>query len=164
MARGTRSLWVAVAAAVLLVVVVSVDASVNRSFSLEVETDDGWRSLTTDGFSGPYPGFGADLVVEANRSDELTFRLSVDNEPPWGYEAPFRVTSHGRLIAQGTLSAAGGGQGEAAFRATVDELVGEGPSPRDGRLFANLEIQLDDGATFVHGGFAVDEVPQEGAA
>lgn len=163
MARGTRSLWIALIAAVLLVAVVSVDAAVNRTVSLDVQDQDGqWRtiatSLETDAF---YPRPGGEIVVEANRTDELDFRLTVDNEPPWGFAEDYSVRGNGRIVASGSITADGGGTGEARFSVPADDLLQErAPKGLPRTSFASVEVQLGD--TFLYGSFQIDEIPQEG--
>lgn len=157
--QASRSLWVAIAAAALLVLVVAVDASVNRTVRLEVETEQGWQTITSSS-EEPYRRFGGEVTIEANRSDEVRFRLVVDNEPPWGYEEAYRVRSDAGTVATGTLTAEPGAQGTATFTATVDELTGGPRAPLSQesphRMFANVHVEL--GGTFLYGSFQVEEV------
>lgn len=157
MADRSPGLMVALAAGVLLVAVVAADAAVTRTVALEVEADDGWHTLaTTDSERPPSLRPGDGVLLERNRSDDVTFRLTVDNEVPWAYEERFTVTSHGPQVASGTLAAEARGTGEAAFTVPVEELArDQGPRPED-RWFVHLDADVD--GERLSGGFEIREV------
>lgn len=159
MTEASTSLWVAIGAAVLLVAVVSADAAINRTFTLEVEQPDGgWATIaTSDGEPSRFRE-GA-VTVEANRSEALTFRLRVDNEPPWSFEETYRVEASGIQVAQGTIQAPAGGQASVTFEATVEDLADGGPPSKNGSelRFAHLFVEVD--GTSLFGSFHIQEVP-----
>lgn len=157
MADRSPGLTVALAAGVLLVAVVAVDAAVTRTVALQVEADDGWHTLaTTDSERPPSLRPGDGPLVERNRSDDVTFRLTVDNEVPWAYEERFSVSSHGPQVASGTLAAEARSTGQGAFTVPVEELArDQGPRAED-RLFVYLEAEV--GGERLSGGFEIREV------
>jgi hypothetical protein len=157
MAERSTGLWVALAAGALLVGVVAVDASVTRTVALEVRDDEGdWQQLaSTERDESPHRP-GPEIVLDRNRTDELQLRITVDNEPPWSYEADYRVQANGATVASGTLTAEGGATGQTTVAALVaDVLDGRGP-PGEDRHFVSTEATV--GTQTLHGGLAVEEV------
>lgn len=158
MADRSPGLWIAMAAGALLIVVVAADATITRSVTLEVETDEGdWHQIATtkdDRYNRP----GGELVLERNRSDEVTLRVAVDNEPPWAYEEDYVLRSSGRDLASGTLAAEGRSTAEDTVTVTVSQLLHDAPHTRGGHQFT--DVQLSIGTDHLYGGLSIQEVPR----
>lgn len=158
MADRSPGLWVAMVAGVLLLVVVAADATITRSVTLSVETDEGdWHEIATTK-DNLYDRPGGEVVLERNRSDEVTLRVAVDNEPPWAYEEDYVLRSSGRDLASGTLAAEGRSTAADTVTVTVDELLHESPSTRGGHQFT--DVQLSIGTDHLYGGLSIQEVPR----
>lgn len=159
---GSRPLTIAIAAAALLVVSLGVDASMNRSLSLDVREDDGaWRTIGSDApytHARPVPVEQAGVSAAAN--DTITLRLRVDNGYPWAYDERYRVFFNGRELASGTLEAGARGEGESVFTVpakpfwdTMSQRPPGEPAPQV--AYAHVEVYVD-GKT-VYGNFQIHE-------
>lgn len=154
MVETSRGLIVALSAAVLLILVVGVDASMTRTVELQVEDGQGWRTIGTTGdASAPRIDQSA---VEKNRTDEVAFRLTVENGYAWGFDEAFTVHVMGSQVASGTLTADARGQGEVAFQVPVSSLLGSGDQPARDPWFVNLETNV--GSEWIHAGLHIREV------
>lgn len=156
MADRSPGLWVALAAGALLLVVVAADATITRTVTLSVQDDDGdWHQLaaTTDDI---YNRPGGEVVLERNRSDEVTLRVAVDNEPPWAYEEDYVLRSSGRNLASGTLAAEGRSTAADTLTVPVDQLLHEAPQTRGGQQFT--DVQLSIGTDHLYSGLSIQEV------
>lgn len=147
---GLSALQTAILAGVLLVVVVGADAALNRTVSLEVETEDGWHTLATlppDRASYAPQG----TLVEANRSDDLAFRVVVDNHRLDGFQGTYEVRHQTDRVAEGSLDADALGSDEARFTVPGDELLGEtgsgGDAPTRPVAGADLVLLVDGQTT-----------------
>lgn len=157
---GVSALQVALAAGILLVAVVGADVALNRTVSLQVETDDGWQTLTQlPPERASYSPHGT--LIEVNRSDDVTFRVQVDNQRLDAFEGSYEIRQHGERIARGQVTADRLGVGTDAFTVTADTLM---PDPGDGEdrpprpVGTDLEM-LVDGETG-HAWLDVQEVPR----
>lgn len=165
MAEPSRSLWVAIAAAGLLVVVVSVDAAITRTVSLDVRTDEdgpdaqNWQRLAATG-EEPYRFDRGEVVVQANRTDQFVFRLTVDNEPPWAFEEAYRLRSGGTLLGSGTIEAPGGSTATAEVEVTADRLIDANQGPRPGPSPAGVHVEASVGSETLFGFLSIEEVPR----
>lgn len=162
MAESSRSLWVAVGAAALLLVVVAVDASVNRTFELHVDgpsEGQGWQTLSSSG-EDPYRFDRGDVVVEANRTDTVTFRLHVDNELPWGYEEDYRLRAGSTTLGSGSLQAPGGGTGAVEIQTTAGELIDANHGPPKSPSPASVHVEASLGSQMLFGFLTIEEVPR----
>ncbi len=156
MVRGSSSLTVAVVAGILLVVVVGVDASMTRTLELDVETEEGFSLIATSAEEAAPRGLAP--VVEANRTDEVGFRLSVDNGYAWAYDEEFSVYTGGERIASGTLEAPRSSMGETFFEVSAETfLAATGPRDEPGQTHASVEVDLE--GTWLWGSFILREVP-----
>lgn len=153
MVETSRGLMVALAATVLLILVVGVDASMVRTVEFEVEDGDGWATIGSAGDEVP-PRLDR-VVVEKNSTDEVAFRLTVDNGYAWAYEEAFVAYTMGSQVASGTLTAEARAQGEATFQVPVASLLSpEQPSRED--PVVTLEATVGD--DWIHGAFTLQEV------
>lgn len=138
-------LLVAGVAAVLLLVVLGVDATVNRTYRLEVEDGTGWRTLGTSGEGHRFPEPPAMPTVDANGS--VRFRLRADNGWPFAHEQEWVASANGFELARGRLVVPAGGSASAEFE--MDPRVVEPPMPPDQprrvddeRVFVTIEVRL----------------------
>lgn len=162
MAEISRSLWVAAAAAALLIVVVAIDASVNRTLELQVDGPaDGqdWQRLSSTG-EDPYRFDGREVVLEANRTEIVTFRLHVDNELPWGYEEDYRLRAGATLVGTGSLEAPAGGIGTAEVETTAGQLIDANQGPRKTPSPAAVHVEASLGSQTLFGAITIEEVPR----
>lgn len=155
---GPTALQVAIAAGIMLVGVVGADVALNRTVRLDVETEDGWRTLATlPPDRASYAPHGP--VVEVNRSDEVRFRVAVDNQRLDGFEQSYEVRKDGQRVAQGTLAADALGEGHETFTVSGDTLLGQrgsGPQRPGPVVGSGLELVVDGETT--HAWFEVEEV------
>lgn len=155
MARALRPLTIAAVATVLLVTVLAVDLTYNRTLTLELRQDDGWVPLSSTG--EPHDRIGPRaLRVDANET--LTFRLRVDNDMPFAYEEPYRVYHFGTLVAEGTLTAPASEEGVTTFTLNATALIDDGrggPPTEQDIHFASLEVEVGDEMLF--GSFEIRE-------
>lgn len=162
MVEASRSLWVAAAAASLLLVVVAVDASVNRTLELQVDGPSEGRDWQTFSSSGEdrYRFDRGDVVVEANRTETLTFRLHIDNELPWDYDEDYRLRAGSTLLGSGSLKAPGGGTGTAEVQTTAGELIDANQGPRKSPSPASVHLEASMGSQTLFGFLTIEEVPR----
>lgn len=132
-------LLVAGIAAALLLVVLGVDATLDRSYRLDVREGQGWRTLAA---SGPPEGFRPPASTSQNGS--LHLRLSVENDWPFPLAEDFAVLANGFEVARGRIEAPARGVGEVAFDvdpATFDHtLPPEGPRAEPEMVYLHLEV------------------------
>ncbi len=139
-----RALAIAGVALVLLVVVIGVDVSMDRTIALDFSTSDGWVTLAQEPFSASERiRYSPPPSVDANGS--ATFRLVVENEYPWAYSRAFVARSGATVIAEGTLDAPAGGRGVATFTVNASALRADmGPGrldpPREESAPLHIEI------------------------
>lgn len=141
-------LAVAAVAGILLVVVLGVDASMNRTYRLEVQAVDGWKTVAEGPVGGEHYGRAiyslAPVTVADNTS--VTFRVTVDNGYAWGFSEPYEVLSQGRVVAAGVVEAPARGAGAEQFTlnaAQVREPGGYGPERATGGELLFLELRID---------------------
>lgn len=114
----SRALIVAFVAGAALVVSIGLDAAMNRSWTVDVQSRDGWTTVATTGqiveervakTIGPN-------AVEASRNGTIHMRVTIDNGYAWSYSETYRVLGpSGAEIARGTLEAPARGMGVATF-------------------------------------------------
>jgi len=146
---GSRALLTAGIAAGLLVVVLVADSTMNRTYALDVQVDGAWRTLAEHPYrydeSRPYVGLNGDL--EANRSEEIRFRLRVDNGYPWAMDETFRVYENGDEVASGQVAAPAQGETTAEFTIPADRILGRNAVSPEGEKFpvgsANIQVDVD---------------------
>lgn len=143
---------VAAVSGLLLVVVLAVDASMNRTYALDVEGTDGWRTFATDAqVSYPRFDYGGSAVDVADNTS-VTFRVRADNGFPWELSKTFTVTSYGVRVAEGVISAPARGEGVAEFSLNVSDLAGSPPYPKqDASNYENVYLELHVGNEIVGG-------------
>src|SRR5687768_6451880 len=126
---GLKPLAVAGAAAVLLALVLGVDATMNRVYTVDIWTGDAWRAIAE--FPQPAepmrskPMVGG-ATVDANRSDTLRFRVTVDNAYWWAFSEDYSVYHDSDEIASGELAAGARSRGEAEFTMPAARVIGSG--------------------------------------
>ena len=159
----SRPLVVAVTAMALLVASVGFEVLFHRTYQLDVRTDDGWMTIGTSG--DPYgvarpretQGGG---VVRASSDDTLTFRLRVDNGYPWSMSEAYDVRVGGVIVAEGTIAAAGRGDGESTFTvraATLFSQSGRSPDVEGKNItFAYVDVAVE--RVYLSGTFQLEEV------
>lgn len=161
---ASRPLMVAAVAGALLLVVVGVDASVNRTFALSLRHE-GEDVVVARSFSedGPYPARPVPAQYFIDPNSTLLFTLRVDNEYPWAFEEPYHVQVNGRPVADGTLRAGALQSGEATFEVPAGEAF-EQPGA-DGRQppsssFVNVWVQVGDQSLYADFSIARPEAPE----
>jgi hypothetical protein len=155
-------LAVAAVSGILLMVVLGVDATVNRSYAVDVEGTGGWQTVA----QGPvqdeyafvrYPFATGAVEVEDNAS--VTFRVRGENGYPWAMSERYTVYGSGAVVAEGILTAPARGSGESEFTLDVARLA-SGPygqpklagDPAD-RIYLELRV----GGETLYGEVAVRE-------
>jgi hypothetical protein len=157
---------VAAIAGILLLVSIGVDAAMNRTWSLDVQTPDGWRTVGTTGSDGgrPYaePVYGGTLL-NVSRNGTVHMRVTVDNGYPWSYADTYRVIINGAEVTRGTLQAASRGSGTSEFdvpaRFAFDAAapVPGGPAKT---AISSLYVEVRIGSQSLYGNVALQEAPQ----
>jgi hypothetical protein len=164
----SRALTVAIVASVLLVVVVAADATMNRVYHAEVFLDGRWIKVATypwqfDPYSRGIPSY---VAFEVNASDDVPVRVRIDNGYPWAFSERFEVLSGGRVLFEGTLTAAARSEGvaettvkaEQLFRHGYEPLPAKDTPPVDQIWNPHLEVRVGD--EIFGGSFALREVPR----
>lgn len=150
---GLTPLQVAIAAGVLLVALVGVDVVFNSTARLDVREGESWETVATipedrDRFAQPSP------TIEVNRSEEVTFRVVLDNDRPLGFDEPYSVRIQGQTVDEGRITVGGMASDETRFRVPAENLLGTGPAkaePQPPRSFgASVEFLVGDDTTFTH--------------
>ena len=156
---GVKPLTLALAATVLLVVVIGADATMNRSFALDLQAPSSsgsgttWRTLAEvpyryDDRSRAEPWMYGPPELEANRSDTLTFRVRAENGYFWPLDETFRAYHNGEEVASGRLSAPARGETESSFTVPADRILGRAPVPPDAKApyigGDGLQVRVDD--------------------
>lgn len=150
--RAVTALHVAIATGVLLVVLVGVDAAFGATASLQVETDDGWRTLAQvpedrDRYAKPSE------PLEVNRSEEVTFRVVLDNRRPIGFDEAYRVQGPDSRLAEGRLAAGAFESTEEEFSVQGHTLLGSQPSqdkPVPRPVGGSFQFTLGEETSFGH--------------
>lgn len=141
MAERVQALHVAVAAGVLLVGVLGADVALNRTVQLDVDTDDGWRTLATlPPERNGWTQHGH--LIEANRSDDVSFRVAVDNQRLDAFEGTYEVRQDGQRLASGSIAADRLGTGEERFTVPAEELLGDREDPDRPRPTRGVGLEL----------------------
>lgn len=150
---GLSALQIATLAGGLLVVLVGLDVAFGVTTSLEIQTDDGWETLATVPGEVDRHRRPGD-AIEVNRSDEVEFRVVVDNQRPLGFDEAWSVSTHGADFADGRLTAGVFDQAQASFTVSGEELLDDphedGDLPRP--TGTSLELQVGEDTTFAHPG------------
>lgn len=158
---GSRALWVAGVAGALLLVVLTVDATMNRTYTIDVHDGTGWRTVGTDDHQSetraakPVAYFGP---VNASANDTLRMRLTLDNGYPWSASETFTVTYNDREFARGTVEAAGRSLGEAEFSipaAPFYASMGASPTKEPATVSAFVNVEVD--GRYVYASFELKE-------
>lgn len=156
MARRSAPLVVAAVSAVLLVAVLAVDASMDRSYALEVRGEDGWRSFAHHTDAYPRGGmFGGPVVVSDNSSVE--FRIRVDNGMPWAMSETYDVSVYGRHVADGAIEAPARGTGVSGFTLDVQNLTEQSRGPEFGAGGETLWFEVRVGDEYLTGEVIIQE-------
>jgi hypothetical protein len=147
---GTKALTVATVAAALFVVVIGADAAMNRTLTLEAQQAGGWREIGTsardDGHSRPV-ALGSDRALQVNRSDEVRFRLTVDNGHLWASRESYVANVHGVEVARGEIAADARARGHVEFTVPAERLLQSPGMPPPGgpdAHFASLDVWSGD--------------------
>ena len=157
----SRPLAVAIGAMVLLVGSVSFELFFQRSYALEVFHDGGWTTIgqtETPGDSSPRPMTPLAGAIIVNRSDDVQFRLRLDNGYPWSYAHHYDVEAYGLRVAEGDISAGGRDIGTSTFKVPASTLLGSfagkvGPGANITQAYLNVQI----GTTSVSGTLELQE-------
>lgn len=161
MARS-RALTIAVVAIVLLIVSITVDATMNRSYAVDVKDNGDWRTVAStprgDGrYSVAEPvGYGS-VPVAPNGTVEL--RLRADNGYPFALDQHYLVRFNGAIAAEGDIHAPARGTGESAFNLSAAKIFAaggpvKGPdaagagSPRTAS--ANFDVEVGGKSVYVY--------------
>lgn len=152
MHRRPSPLAVAAVSGLLLVTVLAVDSSMNRTYRLEVESENGWvtvmESSSASGPFGPRAVYSRAPVTVADNSS-VSFRLVAENGYLWTWTGPWEARSEGRLLAGGALDVPGRGTATSEF--TVDFTARPMPGPYPERVPFDtlyLELSVDGDYTF----------------
>lgn len=127
---ASMPLVVAAVAGVLLVVVIGADVAYNRTLFVDVATAPGqtasWTMIVQEPCCRSYDHFREPGVVEVNRSDDVRFRLRIDNGYPLAYSESYVVHVGGAEVARGVLEAAPTSEGVAEFTIPATAFLGSG--------------------------------------
>lgn len=156
---GVKPLTVAIVAAALFAITIGVDATMNRVYGLDVETQEGWREIGIAPMTREYYGSFSSEVT-ANASDNVRFRLRVDNDHLLPVQETYRVYANGLEVASGEIAVERGGEGEVVFSVPASRFLSQmGPRPTGETAFANLEVRV--GNEHLYGNFGIREVRAE---
>lgn len=165
---GVKPLTVAMVAAVLLVLTIAVDASINRTIMFDVQSNGTFRTVYEDPMptepSRARPQFYGPNTVTANRTDDVQMRLRVDNGYPWPFDEEYRVYVGGEEVHAGRIDVGGRDAGESTFSVPAGRLIDlsggsrpvtefSGPSS----VFVSIEVRIH-GETPFSPGFELREV------
>ncbi|MFA5862664.1 MAG: hypothetical protein WDA16_13310 [Candidatus Thermoplasmatota archaeon] len=158
----SRPLLVAVACMVLLLGSVTFEVVFHRTFTVEVHDAVGWQ--TVGSFGTGDKGLRAEPVlgthaVTVNRSDNVEFRVRVDNAYPLAYSHSYVVGYQGINVGEGTLTAPARDVGTSSFTIPASTLltnVGPKTDPRDNITFVYFDVRL--GNIDVPASFQLQEV------
>lgn len=161
---ASSALAVAGVAAVLLVVVVGVDVSLTTTYRLDVWSGTGWREMARapmDHESQRYPQPFGGGTVTANATDEIRFRLRVDNGYPWAASHDYRLRHFGEELASGTIDVAARSSAETELSVPAQRFL-DGPSaPREpagvNESPVYVEINVDIDGEYLYGSFQLRE-------
>ena len=151
-----------VVAAAALVVIVGVDAALDRTLALDVREEGGWRTLATQGGEAPsYFQPYRESTVSASRNDSLEFRVRLDNGYPWAFDEAFRVLESGSIVAEGRLTAPAGGEGSATFTVPASRFYRDNVEPgAPGPRLGHGDLRIETGGTAFHVSVTVQEGPR----
>lgn len=122
---ASTALIVAIAAGALLVVVIGGDVTYNRTVYVDARTaQGGWTTITQDPCCQRYEYHYGPTTIDANRSDDVAFRLRVDNGYPLSYQQSFVVLVGGVETTRGTLLAPSRSEGVAEFSVPAEAFLG----------------------------------------
>lgn len=152
------ALQVAALAGVLLVVVVGADAVLNRTVSLQVETDTGWQTMAQ--LPPTHDDQGRDgTLVETNRSEDVDFRVVVDNRRLDTFHGEYEIREAGQRLAEGTLQADRLGVDHSTFAVAGETLLDrEGPDDRGPRPVTGVSLEMLVQGETAHAWLEVREV------
>lgn len=147
---GSTALVTAGVAAALLVVTLGVDVAMTSEHALDIWTGSAWREVVRDPATDMMRYGGPPQVVQSvNASDDVRFRLRMENGYPWAQGGTYRVLHNGEEVASGELSAEGRGSAQSEFTIPAERLLTGGglrgePKPVGGaETFVQLQVQLD---------------------
>lgn len=140
-------------AAALLVVTLGVDVAMTTTYTLDVWSGTGWREIVRDPYKIDVYRGPEQVVVSANASDDVRFRLRVENGYLWATSEDYRVLHNGEEVAYGALATEGRGSDESEFTIPASRLLGEGtrfePKPVGGAdTYVSLQVQTDGDEAF----------------
>ncbi len=138
-------LAVAAVAGALLLVVLGVDASMNRTFYLDVQVNGEWQTVAENGegsrgyveryYAGSSPVFAANETVD--------MRLRVDNGYPWAWTGSYHVLVQGRTVEKGDVRAPARGEGDIAFEFNASAQETGLPEPAKGEIrFLYVQVEV----------------------
>jgi len=143
---GSGPLITAGVAATLLVVVLGVDVSMTTTYAFDVWSGTGWREIVTDPYLTDVYRGPEQVIVTANASDDVRFRLRVDNGYPWAQSADYRVLHNGEEVASGDIAAGARGADEDEFSIPASRLITGSFEPKPaggGDAFVTFQVQVD---------------------
>ena len=157
----SRALTVALAAGVLLVAVVAVDASMNRVYHLEAKLEGRWIRVVSSDMDWTRGGEPSLVAFDLNATDKVDFRVVAENGYPWALSEPVEVAAMNVALHSGTLEAPAFGHGETAFTLDASRILSQpafGGGERPGERFWHPSFTLRVGDDVYYGGAAFREV------
>lgn len=154
-------LVVAAIAGALLVVVIGTDVAYNRTVYVDAAATSGqtasWTTVAQDPCCRENDYMRGPGAIEANRSDDIRFRLRVDNGYPIAYTESYVVRAGGLEVARGTLEAARGTEGTSEFTVPASAFLSYGQSadaPSKGEIIycCGVEVEVDGKHLYVSPG------------
>lgn len=161
---ASKPLIVAAVATALLVVTIWADASMNRTYYVDVKDGDAWRTVAQGGdvdeYQRAYP-FVSDTAVTIRNGTPIDMRLRVDNDYFWAVSATFVVSASGLILAEGAIESPARSAGVTEFSVNSSRVVstpiyGEKPTPGTGSAQASFEVII--GNTYLYAYFPVEVV------
>ncbi len=138
-----KPLSIAIGAAVLLVVVLAADISMNRSYGVDLRDAEGeWVTVTEsrlfESRARPYGAFASS--IDPNGTVEM--RIRVDNGYAWAFDKEYVVYANANEIARGTLEVPARSSGTATFTVPGKAFFGAGPDfPKsEGTHYVQIEL------------------------
>lgn len=159
---ASTPLAIAIAAGVLLAVVIGADVTYNRTLYVDASTGPGsWTTIAQDPCCRAYEYARGPSLIDANRSDNITMRLRIDNGYPTVYRESFVVFAGSAEIARGELQAPARSEGVAPFSVPAAIFLGPNatvPVPEKGIPYAYGGIEVEVGSTRLFASPGIREV------
>lgn len=147
---ASKPLIVAAVATALLVLTVWGDATMNRTYYVDVKDGDGWRTVAQGGDAQDdtraYP-LVSDNAIKIQNGTPLEMRLRVDNEYFWAFSKTFVASANGLILAEGKIESPARSAGVAEFSVNASRVLStqvfpEKPTPGSGSSQASFELTI----------------------